>query len=72
MYVWYISNTITFRQLGNLFVVTKSSSWVSVNRVAKWLVSKGPDYIKWPQGTNVNENCRRFEEKKGFLVFWVQ
>ncbi|XP_055904676.1 uncharacterized protein LOC129940385 [Eupeodes corollae] len=64
MYIWYISNTVTFRQLANLFGVTKSSSWVVVNRVCKWLVSKGQDYIKWPQGNAVTENCRKFEEKK--------
>lgn len=64
IYVWYISNTITLRQLGNLFGVSKSSAWGVVGRVSSWLVSKADVYIKWPQGERISENCRQFEAKK--------
>ncbi|XP_055914549.1 uncharacterized protein LOC129947843 [Eupeodes corollae] len=63
-YVWYVSNTLTFRQLGNLFGVATSTAWSIVGRVSSWLVSKGREFIKWPQGDAVEQNCRKFEAKK--------
>ncbi|XP_055837781.1 uncharacterized protein LOC129906151 [Episyrphus balteatus] len=64
LFVWYISNTITFRQLGNLFGMAKSTAWAAVGRVSSWLVSVGHEYIKWPQGDVVEQTCSRFESRK--------
>lgn len=64
IYLWYNSNTLTFRQLGNLFGISKSSAWIAVTRVSSWLVSNSQHYVKWPQGDAVRENCRKFEAKK--------
>ncbi|XP_055838296.1 uncharacterized protein LOC129906532 [Episyrphus balteatus] len=63
MYVWYISNTITFRELGELFGVPKSSGWTAVQRVSSWLVADCRRYVKWPQGALVAENCLKFESQ---------
>jgi len=50
MYLWYVSNTITFRQLANLFDVAQSTSCVIVQRVSDWLVSISDECVKWPEG----------------------
>lgn len=64
MYIWYISNTVTFRQLANLFGVAKSSAWKSVGEVTAWLVSIGHEFLRWPRGSFVEETCKKFEDKK--------
>lgn len=65
LFVWYISNTISFRQLGNLFGLRKASAWRCVNRVAGWLISIGHKFIKWPKGAKVAENSQKFETMRG-------
>ncbi|XP_036340226.1 putative nuclease HARBI1 [Rhagoletis pomonella] len=65
MFIWYISNTITFRQLGNLFGVSQSTGWSVVNNVSTWMVSIGHEYMKWPQGTAAVDTKRKFKEKSG-------
>ncbi|XP_046802346.1 protein ALP1-like [Lucilia cuprina] len=64
MYIWYVGNTITFRQLSILFNVSKSTAWLVVKRVSSWLVSIGHEHIKWPQGTEITKIQKKFEEKK--------
>ncbi|XP_053958260.1 uncharacterized protein LOC128863234 [Anastrepha ludens] len=63
IYVLYISNTVTFRQLENLFGVTKSSAWQIVPSVSAWLTTISHEYIQWPQVQGVVRNCRKFYEK---------
>ncbi|XP_017482472.1 PREDICTED: putative nuclease HARBI1, partial [Rhagoletis zephyria] len=53
MFIWYISNTITFRQLGNLFGVSQPTGWSVVNNVSTWMVSRTVD------------TKRKFKEKSG-------
>ena len=65
MYLWYISNTITYRQLGNLFGVSKASAWRVVNRVSAWVLSISHLYIKWPEGNQVLTAASKFEMIKG-------
>ncbi|XP_055903680.1 uncharacterized protein LOC129939620 [Eupeodes corollae] len=64
VYVWYVSNTLTFRQLGNLFGIATSSAWSVVGRVSSWLFSIGNEYIKWPQGDVIDQISHKFETKK--------
>lgn len=64
-YVWYISNTCTFRELGNLFGIAKSTAWSVVSRVAKWLVSISHSFIKWPEGNMVNVTAQKFQSHRG-------
>lgn len=45
LFVWYISNTVTFRQLGNLFGLQKASAWRCVKRVSRWLISIGHEFV---------------------------
>lgn len=54
-FLWYLGTTTTFRELGNLFGLRKSSIWRSVLRVTNWLVSIGHNFISWPQGRDLNE-----------------
>lgn len=61
LFMWYISNTNTFRELGNLFGLQKASAWRCVNRVARWLISIGHEFVKWPKGAKVAENSQKFE-----------
>lgn len=64
LYIWYISNTCTFREIANLFGVAKSTAWSVVSRVAKWLISLSHLFIKWPKGDEVRESAEKFYEKK--------
>ncbi|XP_067635191.1 putative nuclease HARBI1 isoform X2 [Eurosta solidaginis] len=64
MYIWYISNTVTFRQLGNLFGVAKSSAWSVVKRVSCFLISISDEYIKWPEGVHLQKNSEKFYRKQ--------
>ncbi len=48
-FLWYMATTITFRELGNLFGLRKSSIWRSVVRVSNWLISIGHNFVRWPE-----------------------
>lgn len=61
MYLWYLANTITFRQLANLFGVCNSSAWKIVVRVSKWIIHISPLYIKWPEPNEMPSVSKRFE-----------
>lgn len=65
MYIWYVSNTVTFRQLANLFGVASSAAWSTVRRVTGFIISISHEYIKWPQGAYMHEVVNSFEQKKG-------
>ena len=60
-----MSNTETFRQLGNLFGVAKSTAWNIVQRVASFMVILGRDYIKWPTQESITHITEKFEQMKG-------
>lgn len=62
--VWYLANTETFRQLGNLFGVSASSAWNIVVRTTSWMISIGHQYIKWPQGDDVIRVEAKFRSKR--------
>ncbi|XP_067617034.1 putative nuclease HARBI1 [Eurosta solidaginis] len=64
MYIWYISNSVTFRQLGNLFGVATSSAWSVVQRVSRYLVSISDEYIKWPEGIELQKTTEKFYQKQ--------
>lgn len=64
MYLWYMANTITYRQLSNLFDVCASTSWNTVNNVAKWLVSISNIYINWPLLHEMPDVSTEFEKKR--------
>ncbi|XP_050324429.1 uncharacterized protein LOC126755727 [Bactrocera neohumeralis] len=64
MYVWYLSNTITYRQLAVLFDVTKSTAWAIVRRVVAWVISIGHEFVKWPTGDALEETTRKFLQRK--------
>ncbi|XP_036327230.1 protein ALP1-like [Rhagoletis pomonella] len=64
MYIWYISNTVTFRQLGILFGVATSAAWTTVQRVTEFLVSISHEYIKWPEGAYLQNTTEKFHQKK--------
>lgn len=64
MYLWYIANTITYRQLSNLFDVCISTAWKTVNNVSKWLVSISNIYIKWPLPHDMPDVISEFERKQ--------
>ncbi|XP_017469844.1 PREDICTED: putative nuclease HARBI1, partial [Rhagoletis zephyria] len=64
MYIWYVSNTVTFRQLGNLFGVSQSAAWSIVQRVTGFLISIRNEHVKWPEGHYLNANVDKFYQKK--------
>ena len=63
VYVWYVSNTLTYRQLSNLFGIAKSTAWRIVRYVASWLLSIGEEYIRWPNNTDAAIIQAKFLEK---------
>lgn len=65
MYIWYISNTITFRQVAVLFGVCKSTAWMAVNRATHFLISIGHEFLRWHQGSEFQTIAEQFELKAG-------
>lgn len=60
LFLWYVGNTVTFRQLGNLFGICKSSAWHAVQKVSSWLVKNSSNYIKWPTGQEATAKIASF------------
>jgi len=58
MYLWYVANTLTFRQVANLFGCSKSGAWNSIDRCTKFLISVAHIYIKWPEGPVAEQTLR--------------
>lgn len=65
VFLWYIGNTLTFRQLGNLFGIAKSTAWKVVTQVSQFLVLLGPKYIVWPSIAGIAKHSAHFRELKG-------
>lgn len=65
IFLWYMANTITFRQLSNLFDCSQSSAWRVVAHVSSWLTSIGHEFISWPNLDQVPKTTERFERRKG-------
>ncbi|XP_037959347.1 putative nuclease HARBI1 [Teleopsis dalmanni] len=63
IYLWYVGNTVTYRQLGNLFGVSVSTAWSTVKTVATFLISIGRDYVSWPRGVAALDIINTFERK---------
>lgn len=59
-FLHYMGNTCTFRELGNLFGLRRSSIWRSVYRVSRWIMSIGHNFIRWPQAAELNAAKIRF------------
>lgn len=66
-FLWYMATTTTFRELGNLFGLRKSTIWKSVVRVSKWLISIGHHFIRWPQGPEINAARSKFPNVPGAI-----
>lgn len=64
MFLWYMANTLTFRQLGNLFDTANSTAWVVIDRVSSWLFSIGHFYVTWPTQEEIPEISREFYDKQ--------
>jgi len=46
MYLWYMANTLTFRQIANLFGGSISGAWNSIARCTKFFISVAEQTIK--------------------------
>ncbi|XP_067629448.1 putative nuclease HARBI1 isoform X2 [Eurosta solidaginis] len=62
--LWYMANTNTFREIANLFNMSKTSAWSILRRVVEWLLSIGHEYIQWPSASKVQDNMRKFKATK--------
>lgn len=65
VFLWYIGNSLTFRQLGNLFGIAKSTAWKVVIQVSEFLVQLGPQYIVWPSPEGIAKISAGFREVNG-------
>ncbi|XP_067626880.1 uncharacterized protein [Eurosta solidaginis] len=65
----YMANTNTFREIANLFNMSKSSAWRILRRVVEWLLSIGHEYIQWPSASKVQDNMRKFKAMKNIPNF---
>ncbi|XP_054089736.1 uncharacterized protein LOC128922625 isoform X2 [Zeugodacus cucurbitae] len=65
IYIWYISNTVTFRELANLFGVSSSTAWTIVSGVTSWVISISHEYVRWPNSTVAVATKRKFEARCG-------
>lgn len=62
IFLWYMANPITFRQLSQLAGTSFSTSWSIFDRVSTWLFSIGNLHIKWPTANEIESTV-----SKGFL-----
>ena len=66
IFLWYVANTITYRQLGNLFGICDKTAWCIIQRMSTWLVSISDTFIKWPRTPEeINQITLGFEAMKG-------
>ncbi|XP_055915446.1 uncharacterized protein LOC129950860 [Eupeodes corollae] len=63
IFLWYMANTNTFREVSNLFGVSQSTAWHIIQRVTMWLISIGHEYVKWPSRDEIAQNIALMEEK---------
>ncbi|XP_055856230.1 uncharacterized protein LOC129919394 [Episyrphus balteatus] len=63
IFLWYMANTNTFREISNLFGMSISTAWSVINRVSEWLISIGHEYVSWPNTYEALQNARLMEEK---------
>lgn len=64
MFLWYLANTITFRQLAILFGVSKSTAWNVVVKISSWMVTLSNIYIRWPLPHEIVTVSNKFEERQ--------
>lgn len=64
MTIWYLSNTVTYRQLANLFGVSKAKAWMSVDNIINWIASIAEEYIHWPTADSIQSVNQKFEQKR--------
>ncbi|XP_018792781.1 PREDICTED: uncharacterized protein LOC108971279 [Bactrocera latifrons] len=64
MHVWYLCNTITYRQRAVLFGVTKSTACAIVRRVVAWVILIIHEFVKWPTGDALEDTTRKFLQSK--------
>lgn len=62
-FLWYMANTNTFREIANLFGISRSTAWSIVKRVTLWLISIGHEYVKWPSREEIAQNMATMEAK---------
>lgn len=60
-----MANTVTFRQLGNLFDCASSTAWTKIGSVCSWLVSIRYLYIFCPTNEQVKKVTEGFASRKG-------
>lgn len=65
IFLWYLANTNTFREISNLFGISKSAAWYTIRRVSEWLITIGHNYIKWPSIEQMENVALKFEALKG-------
>lgn len=61
--LWYLANTVTYRQMSVLFNLAISTIRTVLIRVSGWIISIGHNFISWPQ--NPENNGLKFQDRRG-------
>lgn len=62
LFIWFLSNTETYRQLGDRFGIGRGTCCQVVTRVSSWLVKISPQFIFWPSKDEQNDIKYTFKE----------
>lgn len=65
-FLWYMSNTNSYREISDRFDITKSSVYRVLHRVVEWIVLESPKCIKWPLPFDMSINEMKFRAKTCF------
>lgn len=60
LFVWYVANDEPLRTHADRFDLSESSVFRIIRRVAEWLVTLVPEYIRWPRGNEVRQTHLQF------------
>lgn len=65
MTLWYLLNTVTFRQISDRFGVPKSSARRIITKVINYLVKTSKNYIIWFNKSTHKQSSQIFKKRTG-------
>ncbi|XP_045118684.1 protein ALP1-like isoform X1 [Portunus trituberculatus] len=66
MGLWFLGNKATYREMAELFGLSESTVFSSVQLFINIICNVGYNYIKWPTMTEAKENSTKFKFMAGF------
>ena len=65
MFLWYMANHNSFREIGDKFNVAQSTAHETIVRIIQHISRLASQYIQWPNQHNKETNARVFKRISG-------